>query len=78
MEKVTKVVDAIFMIVALLCLGEFMFLRGMFTWLLSFFAIILFGIIEIIFCLINKSYYKAVLVLMLVLAICTGYGILAF
>lgn len=77
MEKMSKIVDIIFIIVATLCLAEFVFLRGMFTWLLSFCAMILFGVIEIIFCLINKNYYKAVLVFFLVVAVCNGYWVLA-
>ena len=73
MKKASKIIDIIFIIVSILCLCEFIFIRGMFTWLLSFAAIIIFGLIQIIFSLINKSYYKALITLLLVISICSAY-----
>ena len=73
MKKVSEVIDVLFIIVTLLSLYEYNFIRGMFSWILSFGLIILFGIIQIIFSLLNKSYYKALLVLLLVVSICSGY-----
>lgn len=77
MKKASKVIDIIFIIVASLCLCEFIFIKGMFSWLLSFGAIILFGTVQIIFSIINKSYYKALMTLLLVISICSGYLALA-
>lgn len=73
MKKVSKVIDVLFIIVTLISLYEYNFIRGMFSWILSFGLIVLFGIIQIIFSLLNKSYYKALLVLLLVVSICSGY-----
>ena len=73
MKKVSKIIDVLFIIVTLLSLYEYNFMLGMFSWILSFGLIVLFGIIQIIFSLLNKSYYKALLVLLLVVSICSGY-----
>ena len=77
MKKISKIFDVLFIIISILCLCEFIFIRGMFSWLLSFIAIILFGIIQVILCLVNKSYYKAILTALLVISICSGYLVLA-
>lgn len=73
MEKASKVIDVLFLVVAILSLCEFIFIRGMFTWLISVFAVLLLGFLEIIFCIKNKVYYKASLVALVVVAICSGY-----
>ena len=77
MKKASKIIDIIFVIISILCLCEFIFIKGMFSWLISFCTIILFGAVQIIFSIINKSYYKAIITLLLVVSICSGYLALA-
>lgn len=77
MEKASKVIDILFLVVTILSLCEFIFVRGMFTWLISVFALLFIGIIEIIFCIKNKACYKAALVALVVIAICSGYFVVA-
>ena len=77
MEKASKIFDLLFLIVAILSLIEFIFIRGMFTWLIAVFALLLIGLIQIVFCIKNKAFYKAALVALVVITICSGYFIVA-
>lgn len=77
MEKASKIFDLLFLIVAILSLIEFIFIRGMFTWLIAVSVLLLIGLIQIVFCIKNKAYYKAALVALVVIAICSGYFIVA-
>lgn len=77
MEKASKIFDLLFLIVAILSLIEFIFIRGMFTWLIAVLALLLIGFIQIVFCIKNKAYYKAALIALVVVGICSGYFVVA-
>ena len=72
-----RFVDILFVIVALLAICEFLFVRGLFTWLIALISIILVGIIKVINNLIHKNYYEAILSMIVVISICSGYFVIA-
>lgn len=73
MKKFAKIFDIIFIVVALLSLIEFSFVRGMFTWIISVGALTILGAIEAIWLVCRKEYHKSVLTSLLCLAILSGY-----
>ena len=63
----------IFAIIAILSLLELIFVRGMFSWILSFSLVLIFGIINIIFNIFMKNILNIFLTLLIILSICGGY-----
>ncbi len=62
-----------FLIIALLTILEFTFVRGLFTWLIVVAATILVGSINVIFKLVRKEWIYAGLYTVCTIALCMGY-----
>lgn len=74
--KFSRIMDAIFLLVGVLTILEFIYVRGMFTWFIAVVATIIAGAIEIFYSLKEKQFMKAALVLLSVVALCMGYFVL--
>ncbi len=73
MKKAEKIIGIIFIIVSVLALGEFLFVRGMFTWLMAMGAVVITGIPAIITAIINKNYRLAITDAMFITSLAAGY-----
>ncbi len=62
-----------FLIVATLTVCEFIFIRGLFTWLIAMGTTIILGSINILLSLIEKDIYEAYLYFLCTLAISMAY-----
>ena len=76
LEKTTKVCNIIFIIIGVLTILEFSFVRGMFTGPLMMGLAALFGLINVVLELANKKYLTAVHFLITAIALCMGYAVL--
>ena len=65
-----------FLIVGVLTALEFIFIRGMFTWLIAVVAIIIVGFLNIIINIKYKEWLQATLYLLSTIAFCMGYFVL--
>lgn len=74
--KVNKTLEILFLIVGLLTALEFIFVRGMFTWLIAVAAVIAIGTLNIVFKLKHKEWLSACLYLLSSIALCMGYFVL--
>ncbi len=71
--KLKKYSQIAFLIVAVLTILEFIYIRGMFTWLMVVLATIVTGGLNIILSLRHKEPLTACLYLVCVIALCMGY-----
>ncbi len=76
--KLKKYSQIAFLIVGTLTILEFVFVRGLFTWLMVVFATIIAGGLNIIVCLRYKEWLSACLYLLCVIALCMGYFTILF
>ena len=63
----------VFAIIAILSLLELIFVRGMFTWIISFSLVLIFGIINIILNICMKNIFSIFLTLLIMIGICGTY-----
>lgn len=70
MEKNLK---RVFLVVGLLTVLEFVFIRGMFTWLICVAATVIVGAMNIIVSIKGKDFMQAALYTLCVVALCMGY-----
>lgn len=75
--KVSKGFQIAFLIVGALTVLEFIFIRGMFTWLIAVFAVSILGIMNIILSIKNKDMMLAALYALATVALCMGYFMLS-
>ncbi|MDO5112642.1 MAG: hypothetical protein Q4E65_10085 [Clostridia bacterium] len=75
--KLKKCFALLFLIVGFLTVLEFVFVRGMFTWLIAVAASILAGGANILLCLRNRQWMDAALYLLATVALCMGYLVIA-
>ena len=73
MKKAEKIIGWIFIAAAVLSLYEYIFVQGMFTWLMALAAVFVTGIPAIIMALIDKNYRLAVTDALFVIALTAGY-----
>lgn len=66
-----------FLVVGTLTALEFIFLRGMFTWLIVVAAVIVVGSLNVIINIKNKELLQASLYILSTIALCMGYFALA-
>ena len=74
MEKNLK---RMFLVVGLLTVLEFVFVRGMFTWLICVAATVLVGALNIFVSIKEKDLMQAALYALCVVSLCMGYLVLA-
>ena len=75
--KSDKYLQIAFLVVGMLAALEFVFVRGMFTWLIAVISVIVVGSINIIFNIKQKEWLQASLYMLSTIALCMGYFILA-
>ncbi len=71
--KLQKNLQIAFLIVGALVALEFIFVRGLFTWLIAVFAIIAVGGINVVVNAIKKEWLQSALFLLCTIALCMGY-----
>lgn len=74
MKKAERIIDILFVLVAVLAIAELMFVRGMFTWILAAGAVCIVSIAEAILSALSKSTMKMVMAILFALAIVAGYA----
>ena len=67
----------IFLAVGVLTVLEFVFVRGMFTWLLMVAAVVVVGMINVVLCMSERKVLQALNFLLCMTALCMGYLTLA-
>ncbi len=71
--KLLKNLQVAFLIVGALVALEFIFVRGLFTWLIAVFAIIAVGGANVIVNALKKEWLQSTLFLLCTIALCMGY-----
>lgn len=71
--KLKKAAFIAFLIVGIITVLEFVFVRGMFTWLIVVIATAVVGIVNIVISLKDKEWLQALLFLLASIALCMGY-----
>ena len=71
--KKKQLPEILFLIIGVLVVFEFAFIRGMFTWLIAVAAVVLVGGYNIIMKWRDKEWLYACLYLLTVVALCMGY-----
>lgn len=67
---------AVFLIVGALTVLEFLFVRGMFTWMIAVAATVCAGLWNIVLALMDRRYMDAALFLLCSVALCMGYFVI--
>lgn len=75
--KTAKYYQIAFLVVGTLASIEFIFLRGMFTWLIAAIAVIVVGGLNVIINIKHKEWLQAYLYMLSTIALCMGYFVLA-
>ncbi len=75
--KFQKFFQILFLCVASLTILEFIFIKGMFTWLLAVSATIVCAMLNILFSLFKKEWLMAYFYFLFAIALCMGYFALA-
>lgn len=65
--------ELLFLVVGVLTVFEFIYIRGMFTWLIAVAAVILVGTLNIALKLKDNDWMQAALYLLSIVALCMGY-----
>ncbi len=71
--KLTKGLQIAFLIVGTLVVLEFLFIQGMFTWLMAVAAIIVVGLLNVIINVKNKEWLQTLVYILATVALCMGY-----
>ncbi len=69
--------NLLFLLVGVLTILEFTFVRGLFTWLIAVSAVVIIGLINIAFEAKDKNWSQAALYTITTIALCMGYLLLA-
>lgn len=75
--KVAKYFQIAFLVVGMLTSLEFIFIRGMFTWLIAVVAVIVVGSLNVIINIKHREWLQASLYMLSTIALCMGYFVLA-
>ena len=75
-KKGRKACQIIFLIVGFLTVLEFLFVRGMFTWLMAVMATVTAGGWNLVVALIDKRWLDACMYLICSVALCMGYFVI--
>lgn len=76
MEKVTKFSRCLFIIISCLTLLEYVFVQGMFTWLIMFILLLISGIFDLAVEIKAGNIYTAFLVVLSMAVFAAGYSML--
>lgn len=76
--KNIKYLQYAFLIVGVLAVFEFIFVRGMFTWLISVAAVIVVGSLNVIVGIKNKEWLQALHYILSIIALCMGYFVITY
>ncbi len=71
--KLEKKLQIAFLCVGTLTVLEFIFVRGLFTWLMAVGGVLMIGGLNILFAIKCKEWIQACMYLLCVLALCMGY-----
>ena len=71
--KVEKNLNILFLAVGTLTVFEFIFVRGMFTWLIAVVSVIVVGSLNVVVNIKNKEWSQASLYILSTIALCMGY-----
>jgi predicted membrane channel-forming protein YqfA (hemolysin III family) len=74
--KAAKYFQITFLVVGTLTALEFIFVRGMFTWLIAVTAMIVVGSLNVIINIKHKEWLQASLYILSTIALCMGYFVL--
>lgn len=75
--KSSKILQILFLVVGVLTALEFIFIRGMFSWLIAVVATVVVGVLNVSASLKNKELLLAALYILSTVALCMGYFVLA-
>ena len=75
--KLADYLQVTFLVVGTITALEFIFIRGMFTWLIAVAAVILIGSLNVIINIKDKEWLQASLYILSTIALCMGYFALA-
>ena len=75
--KSSKILQFLFLVVGVLTALEFIFIRGMFSWLIAVVATVVVGVLNVSASLKNKELLLAALYILSTVALCMGYFVLA-
>ncbi len=73
--KITFILQIFFLLIGTLTVFEYIFIRGMFTWLLAVIATMLAGGLNCVWSIKNKQYIQAYFYILCTVALCMGYFI---
>ncbi len=76
MKKLGNVLQIAYLIVGTLCALEFIFVQGLFTWLMAVAAVVVVGAANVVYALAKKRWAQAYLYALLAVALCMGYSAL--
>lgn len=68
-----KILNILFIVIAVLTLVEYWFILGMFTGIIMLIAVLVIGIVNVIYSALHKRFYEAILYALCTLALCSGY-----
>ena len=75
--KGTRILEILYLVIGCLTVLEFLFVRGLFTWLIAVIAVGIVGAANILLSCKEKDWGKALLYLLCSAALCMGYWSLA-
>lgn len=75
--KASKYLQIAFLVVGLLTALEFIFVRGMFSWLIAVIAVVVVGALNAIVNIKHKEWLQSALYILATTALCMGYFVLA-
>ncbi len=71
--KLQNTLQIAFLIIGVLTALEFIFVKGLFTWLIAVGATAIVGLANVFMALKNKEWIQACFYLLLIVALCMGY-----
>lgn len=71
--NVKKILEQSFLVIGFLTILEFIFIQGMFTWLIVVAAVIILGILNIVYHAKDREWQLATLYFLCTVALCMGY-----
>lgn len=74
--KLSNYIKILFLLVGTLTILEFIFIRGMFTWMISVVSVIIVGTLNVAISIKEKKWLQAYLYTLSSIALCMGYFVI--
>lgn len=75
--KQLKYFQIAFLVIGVLAALEFIFVRGMFTWLIAVAAVSIVGVLNVIVNIMQREWLQVCLYVLCTVSLCMGYFVLA-